>query len=144
MARLLRRLLPLVLVLALIASRLLPVSGLPVHAASPQGPKESSPIAAPTAVPIPSTSDPTGKFKVRFANVNLDYNMTGPVPPLEYGDAEEISIRLMGEGQCNTSTRLFVFVPTRPSSFTVREEIRRSWAADLVGFSSLLGTFDQR
>jgi len=68
---------------------------------------------------------------VRFANVDLDYNMTGSVPPLEYGDAKESAIQLLGQSQCNTSTRLFVFVPTRPSSFTVRE-IRRSWAADLV------------
>jgi hypothetical protein len=56
-------------------------------------------------------------LQVRFANRQIDYSMTTD----EVGRA------------CSSDTQLFIFVPSRPTSFDVREQIRRTWASKMVG-----------
>jgi hypothetical protein len=55
-------------------------------------------------------------FSISFLNHQLDYSLLEPM-----------------DGGCAPETELFVFVPTRPEAFYLRQKIRESWAANLVG-----------
>jgi hypothetical protein len=59
---------------------------------------------------------PRRRFSINFLNHGFNYTVLAP----------------MDGGGCTPETKLFVFVPTRPDSFYLRQKIRESWAANLV------------
>uniref|UniRef100_A0A915D6H1 Hexosyltransferase n=1 Tax=Ditylenchus dipsaci TaxID=166011 RepID=A0A915D6H1_9BILA len=72
-------------------------------------------ISSEIAIEEISTGPPSKNFVAKFENLQFDYNLPIPV------EKDLVA--------CKNAT-LLVFVPSRPTAFEVRSDIRSSWAAD--------------